>query len=156
MSQLYNQVKASANRLRQICGIEPAVAVILGTGLGQVGGAVEKVMEIPYDQIPHFPRSTVEGHKGSLALGRLGSCPVAVMQGRFHYYEGYSMEEVTFGVRVLREMGASTLVISSAAGGLNPIFSPADVMVVTDHINLMGQDPLRGIQDARLESASLT
>jgi len=123
---------------------KPRVAVILGTGLG---GLVEKVstpQAIPYGKIPHFPDSTVEGHEGRLIFGRWAGKNVLVMQGRVHFYEGYPLTRVTFPVRVMRKLGVEILVLSNAAGGLNPLFSPGDVMVISDHINLMGQNPLVG------------
>ena len=150
MTQLYEHVKESADWLRNRRAIKPTLAVILGTGLGSSAQGMVIDHDIPYEQIPHCLESTVEGHKGRLLLGKLGSCQLAVMQGRFHYYEGYSPAQATFPVRVLRELGADILLINSAAGGLNPLFKPADVMVVLDHINFMGQDPLRGILDPRL------
>jgi purine-nucleoside phosphorylase len=123
---------------------KPSVAVILGTGLG---GLVEKIsiaQAIPYKEIPHFPHSTVEGHEGRLIFGRWTGKNILVMQGRVHFYDGYPKTRVTFPVRVMRKLGVETLVLSNAAGGLNPLFAPGDVMVISDHINLMGQNPLVG------------
>lgn len=122
----------------------PRIGLITGTGLGDLTRNVEVHLRIPYQEIPHFPVSTIMGHKGTLVVGRLGKQGVMAMEGRFHLYEGYSPQEVTFPVRVMARLGAEFLIISSAAGGLNPLFEPADVMVVTDHINLTGRNPLLG------------
>ncbi len=128
----------------------PRVGVILGSGLGAVEKALEGAEEIPYAQIPGFPRSTAPGHDGNLLLGRMGGCPVTVLQGRFHYYEGYSTREITFPIRVLHALGVRILVVTNAAGGLNPFFSPGDIMVIADQIHLIPENPLRGMQDDRL------
>lgn len=125
----------------------PQVGIILGSGLGGVAEAVEAATVIPYTEIPHFPQATVEGHAGRLVVGRLEGQMVMVMQGRAHYYEGYSMAWLTLPVRVMQVLGVKTLIVTNAAGGLNPDFHPADVMVIRDHINLIGmagQSPLRG------------
>jgi len=128
----------------------PEVGVILGTGLGRVAQEIAPEAAVPYDEIPHFPVPTVEGHRGRLILGILGGRPVAVMQGRFHYYEGYDMEQVTHPVRVLKALGVCTVVVSNASGGVNPQLRAGDVTVITDHINLTGQNPLRGPNDDSL------
>jgi purine-nucleoside phosphorylase len=122
----------------------PRVGIITGTGLGELTSSMTTDLRLPYEEIPHFPRSTAAGHKGTLAFGRIGGVSVMAMEGRFHLYEGYTAEEVTFPVRVMSRLGAGILIISSAAGGLNPLFEPADLMVVTDHINLTGRNPLVG------------
>jgi purine-nucleoside phosphorylase len=122
----------------------PRVGMITGTGLGELTSVMTVDLRIPYEEIPHFPRSTTAGHKGTLAFGRVGGANVMAMEGRFHLYEGYTAEEVTFPVRVMAQLGTRVLMISSAAGGLNPLFEPADLMVVTDHINLTGKNPLVG------------
>lgn len=122
----------------------PRVGIITGTGLGELTSAMATDFRLPYEEIPHFPRSTTEGHKGTFAFGRIGGVSVMAMEGRFHLYEGYTAEEVTFPVRVMSRLGAEILIISSAAGGLNPLFEPADLMMVTDHINLTGRNPLVG------------
>ncbi len=125
----------------------PQVGIILGSGLGGVAEAVEAAAVIPYTEIPHFPQVTVEGHAGRLVIGRLEGQTVMVMQGRAHYYEGYSMARLTLPIRVMQVLGVETLIVTNAAGGLNPGFSPADVMIIRDHINLIGmagQSPLRG------------
>ena len=127
----------------------PRVAVVLGSGLGGVADAVCDAVEIPYDEIPHFCRSTVEGHAGKLIIGSSGGTDVVVMKGRFHFYEGYSMEDVTLPVRVLSLMGIHSLVLTNAAGGVDSGLAPGSLMVITDHINLMGDNPLRGPNDER-------
>ncbi|MEN8202878.1 MAG: purine-nucleoside phosphorylase [Bacteroidota bacterium] len=121
----------------------PETAIILGSGLGKIVDHLEVESSIDYASIPHFPVSTVEGHEGKLISGRLGNVPVLVMQGRFHYYEGYSMNEVIFPIRVMKFLGIKTLIVSNAAGGMNPDFEIGDIMVINDHINLM-PNPLIG------------
>lgn len=120
------------------------VGIILGTGLGQLISQIEILHEIPYDKIPFFPVSTVESHKGKLIFGKLSGKPVIAMQGRFHYYEGYSMKEVTFPVRVMKKLGIGHLFVSNAAGGLNPDYKIGELMVINDHIDLFPENPLRG------------
>jgi purine-nucleoside phosphorylase len=122
----------------------PEVAIILGTGLGQLAAAVEVEATIEYAEIPHFPLSTVESHSGRLLLGMLEGRRVVVMQGRFHRYEGYTLQQVTFPVRVLRQLGARTLLVSNVAGGMNPLWSLGDIVCIDDHINLLGDNPLVG------------
>ena len=122
----------------------PKTAIILGTGLGQLASEITDKSEIPYTDIPNFPVSTVEGHSGKLIFGKLGGVDILAMQGRFHFYEGYSMKEVTFPVRVMYELGIKTLFVSNAAGGMNPAFKIGDLMVITDHINFFPEHPLRG------------
>lgn len=120
------------------------IGIILGTGLGALVKELEIEHSLPYGDIPNFPVSTVESHQGRLLIGKLGGVPVLVMQGRFHYYEGYSMQEVTFPVRVMKQMGVHNLFISNASGGLNPSFEVSDLMLMNDHINLLPEHPLRG------------
>ena len=122
----------------------PKTAIILGTGLGSLASEITDRYEIPYQEIPNFPVSTVEGHSGKLLFGKLGNKDILAMQGRFHFYEGYSMKEVTFPIRVMRELGITTLFVSNAAGGTNPQFSIGDLMIITDHINFFPEHPLRG------------
>ncbi len=122
----------------------PVTGVILGSGLGSFADLVENRIEIPYRDIPHFPLSTVKGHSGKLVVGKVASKPVIVMQGRFHYYEGYEMHEVTFPVRVMQAMGVEELIVTNAAGGINPDYCPGDLVLIKDHINLLGVNPLRG------------
>ncbi len=122
----------------------PETAIILGTGLGRLAESIDKSMCIPYKEIPNFPVSTVEGHSGQLIFGRLGDKDIMAMEGRFHYYEGYSMKEVTFPIRVMYELGIKTLFVSNAAGGTNKDFQIGDLMIITDHINFMPENPLHG------------
>lgn len=135
---------SSAYISRFLDGEEYAIGIILGTGLGELGQAIEVRHTIPYAAIPHFPVSTVQGHKGNLLIGKFGGKNVIAMQGRFHFYEGYSMQEVTFPVRVLHELGVRQLFVSNAAGGVNTSFLVGDLMIITDHINLFPEHPLRG------------
>lgn len=125
----------------------PKTAIILGTGLGQLATQIEDKLEIPYSEIPNMPVSTVEGHSGKLIFGKLGGKEIMAMQGRFHYYEGYSMKEVTFPVRVMKACGIETLFVSNAAGGTNSSFRVGDIMIIEDHINLFPEHPLRGKND---------
>ena len=122
----------------------PETAIILGTGLGSLANEITEKYEIPYEDIPYFPVSTVEGHKGKLIFGKLGQKDIMAMQGRFHYYEGYTMQQVTFPVRVMRELGIKTLFASNAAGGRRPDYEIADQMIITDHINFFPEHPLHG------------
>lgn len=141
---MIEEIQKAAGFLLERIPFRPRIGLITGTGLGDLTRNVEVHLRIPYSEIPHFPVSTITGHKGTLAVGRLGTQTVMAMEGRFHLYEGYSPQEVTFPVRVMASLGAEFLFLSSAAGGLNPLFQPADVMVVTDHINLTGRNPLLG------------
>ncbi len=122
----------------------PKTAIILGSGLGRLAEEIDKQQKIPYKDIPNFPVSTVEGHSGKLLFGKLGDRDIVAMEGRFHYYEGYSMKEVTFPVRVMHELGIENLLVSNAAGGTNPDFAIGDLMLITDHINALPDNPLRG------------
>jgi purine-nucleoside phosphorylase len=128
----------------------PDYLLILGTGLGQLAEEMEVETEILYDRIPHFPVSTVESHVGKLLFGTLGGKEVVAMQGRFHYYEGYTMQQIVFPVRVLKENGVNTLIVSNACGGMNPNFERGDIMLINDHINLLGDNPLIGPNDDEL------
>jgi len=144
METILKEIEESFVALASKIKERPKVGVILGTGLG---GLVEKISikkAIPYGEIPHFPQSTVEGHAGRLIIGECAGKIVLVMQGRVHFYEGYPLSTVTLGVRVMRKMGVEILIISNAAGGLNPLFLPGDTMVISDHINFTGQNPLIG------------
>jgi len=124
--------------------LEPRVGIIMGTGLGGLAGEIDAEAVIPYEEIPHFPLSTLETHRGRLILGRLNSTPVVAMQGRLHRYEGYSLQEVTFPVRVMRMLGAEILVVSGISGGMNPLWEVGDMVLLDDHINLLGDNPLVG------------
>lgn len=144
------RVAEAVAALRARTDAAPAVAVILGTGLGGLADRIEVETSVPYTEIPHFPLSTVESHSGRLLFGRLGGKPVVAMQGRFHLYEGYTPQQVSFPVRVMRALGAETLVVSNACGGMNPLWTPGDLVLLTDHINLLGDNPLVGPNDDAL------
>src|SRR5688572_17787008 len=146
---LYERAEHAARTIRARLTIEPRVALVLGSGLGGFADDFEDAVRIPYDQIPGFPRSTVEGHEGQLIAGKVDSVPVLAMQGRVHYYEGYALEEVTFPVRTFKLLGIKTLVLTNAAGGINVQLSQGALMVISDHLNLMGVNPLRGPNDER-------
>ena len=137
-------IRETAAFIRNEVGEMPKIGIILGTGLGDLVNYIDIKKEIDYRNIPHFPVSTVEGHSGKLIFGHLGGKYVMAMQGRFHYYEGYDMKQVTFPVRVMRELGVDTLFVSNAAGGMNKEFRVGDVMIICDHINLFPENPLRG------------
>ncbi|MCD8203448.1 MAG: purine-nucleoside phosphorylase [Prevotella sp.] len=141
---MYSSIQETAEWLRSRMPSKPTVAIILGTGLGKVADEIEITQSISYTDIPHFPVSTVEGHSGKLIFGRLGGKDILAMQGRFHYYEGYTMQQVTFPVRVMYELGIKTLFVSNAAGGTNPSFHIGTLMIITDHINFFPEHPLHG------------
>src|SRR5215213_6396103 len=143
-------VNAAAEVVRARFATVPDVAIVLGTGLGGLAREIDVKTTVEYADIPGFPLSTVESHAGRLLCGTLGGKTVVAMQGRFHRYEGYSLQQVTFPVRVLRALGAETLIVSNACGGLNPLWSAGDLMVIADHINLLGDSPLIGPNDERL------
>lgn len=144
MSPLRQQIDEAISFLRTKTSATPSVGIILGTGLGALAKEIKTDVVIDYADIPHFPLSTVESHHGKLIFGTLGGKSVVAMQGRFHYYEGYTMQQITFPVRVMKFLGVSTLLVSNAAGGMNPLFARGDVMLITDHINLLGDNPLIG------------
>ena len=141
---MYTRIQETASWLKERMTTSPKTAIILGTGLGQLASEITDKTEYPYSEIPNFPVSTVEGHSGKLIFGKLGGVDILAMQGRFHFYEGYSMKEVTFPVRVMYELGIKTLFVSNAAGGMNPEFKIGDLMIITDHINFFPEHPLRG------------
>ena len=141
---MLEKIKESADFIRSQVASVPDTAIILGTGLGALVDHISDKQFIPYTSIPNFPVSTVEGHSGNLIFGKLGSKPVMAMQGRFHYYEGYDMKQVTFPVRVMKALGVKTLFVSNAAGGMNKEFRVGDIMIITDHINMFPENPLRG------------
>ena len=146
---VYERAQHAARTLRVRRDEDFRVAVVLGSGLGAFADSLDDPLAVPYADIPGFARSTVEGHAGRLVLGRVEGTPVAVMQGRFHYYEGYSLEEVTFPVRTLGALGVRSLLLTNAAGGLNNAFTQGSLIVISDHLNLMGASPLRGPNDER-------
>jgi purine-nucleoside phosphorylase len=146
---LYERAEHAARTIRARFDEEVRVALVLGSGLGAFADDLEESVAIPYEEIPGFARPTVEGHAGRLVLGRINGVPVAVMQGRFHYYEGYSFDEVLFPVRTLALYGAKSLVLTNAAGGINIELAQGALMVISDHLNLMGVNPLRGAHDPR-------
>jgi purine-nucleoside phosphorylase len=150
MSELKQQIMEALNFIRTRTKLEPKIGIILGTGLGGLAKEIEAETIIDYGDIPHFPISTVESHHGKLIFGKLSSKDVVAMQGRFHYYEGYTMKQITFPVRVMKFLGVKYLLISNAAGGLNPLFRKGDLMIITDHINLLGDNPLIGPNDDEL------
>ena len=144
MRSMLQKIQETAEFLKSRMNSAPETAIILGTGLGSLVNEITDKYEIEYKDIPNFPLSTVEGHSGKLIFGKLGDKEIMAMQGRFHFYEGYSMKEVTFPVRVMRELGIKTLFVSNAAGGMNPGFIIGDLMIITDHINMFPEHPLRG------------
>jgi purine-nucleoside phosphorylase len=141
---MLEKIKQTAEYLKKKLPVIPETGIILGTGLGELATQITDKTEIPYSTIPNFPLSTVEGHSGKLIIGKLGQKDVFAMQGRFHYYEGYDMKEVTFPVRVMAALGVKTLLLSNAAGGMNPNFEIGDIMIINDHINRFPEHPLRG------------
>jgi purine-nucleoside phosphorylase len=143
-------VERAAAAVRERWSATPVAAIILGTGLGRLAEQLHVEAAIPYDELPGFPLSTVETHAGRLLCGTLAGRPVVAMQGRFHRYEGYTLQQVTFPVRVLRALGADTLVVSNACGGMNPLWSAGDLVLIADHINFLGDNPLIGANDDRL------
>ncbi len=141
---MLNKILETVRYIKSKVNWFPETAIILGTGLGSIVDIIEDATYIPYKEIPNFPLSTVEGHSGNLIFGTLNGIYVMAMQGRFHYYEGYNMKEVTFPVRVMKALGVRNLIVSNAAGGMNKDFKVGDIMVITDHINLFPENPLRG------------
>jgi purine-nucleoside phosphorylase len=150
MQGLFEKVKAAAAFIRKSWTGTPHAGIILGTGLGSLVTQIEEEASLEYEQIPHFPRSTAIGHRGRLVCGRLSGLPVLAMEGRFHMYEGYPLDQITLPVRVMKALGAKLLVVSNACGGMNPYYRGGDIMLIDDHINLMGANPLIGINDDRL------
>ena len=137
-------LKEAVGKIRLRTRLEPRVGIIMGTGLGRLGAAVDVQADLPYGEIPHFPLSTVETHQGRLILGHLEGTPVVAMQGRFHKYEGYTLQQVTFPVRVMKLLGAEVLIVSGISGGMNPLWSPGELVLLDDQINLLGDNPLVG------------
>jgi len=147
---LKQRVAEAAQTIQSKCDVKPEVAIVLGTGLGPLAERIDAQAKIPYEDIPHFPTSSVESHAGELILGTLGGKAVCALSGRFHHYEGYTMQQLTFPVRVAKALGVSTLVVSNACGGMNPQFRAGDLMLITDHINFMGDNPQVGPNDEEL------
>jgi purine-nucleoside phosphorylase len=148
-ASLYDRVTGATEVIRGRTALRPEVAIVLGTGLGALGREIDVEVEIPYGEIPGFPLSTVESHTGRLLVGRLGGGVVVAMQGRFHRYEGYDLQQITFPIRVLHALGAKTLVVSNACGGMHPLWGSGDLVLLSDHINLLGDNPLIGSNDER-------
>ncbi|WNF38596.1 purine-nucleoside phosphorylase [Bacillaceae bacterium IKA-2] len=150
MENMYNKIKESAAFIAGQIKIKPEIGLILGSGLGELADEIDHAVKIAYSDIPNFPVSTVEGHAGQLVIGELDGKYVIAMQGRFHFYEGYSMQEVTFPVRVMKELGVELMVITNACGGMNKSFQPGDLMIITDHLNMTGVNPLIGPNENEL------
>ena len=146
---MWNQVQETVNFIKEKTNFYPEYGVILGSGLGSFTDDIQIEFSLSYSDIPNFPVSTVQGHKGALVFGTIGQKKVVAMQGRFHFYEGYSMKEVTFPVRVMKYLGVEKLIVSNASGGVNINYKVGDIALITDHINLMPEHPLRGINDER-------
>jgi purine-nucleoside phosphorylase len=150
MAELYDQIQEAAQAIRSRWQGSPRVGIILGTGLGGLTGEITSKTEIAYADVPHFPHSTAPSHKGQLVCGSLGGKSVVALEGRTHFYEGYSLKQITLPVRVMKALGCEVLIVSNACGGMNPQFGKGDLMVIEDHINLMGDNPLIGPNDERL------
>ncbi len=150
MLDLHDRIEESAAAIRKHWNRTPQAGIILGTGLGGLVNRMQREAEIEYGEIPHFLRSTATSHRGRLVCGELEGVPVIAMEGRFHMYEGYPLKEITFPVRVMKALGAGLLMVSNACGGMNPYYRAGDIMLIEDHINLMGGNPLIGINDDRL------
>ena len=144
MTKLQTMIEESLAEIRKATDKQYKIGIILGTGLGGLVNDIQKEHVIDYGSIPHFPISTVESHHGKLIFGKLNGKDVVVMQGRFHYYEGYSMKQITYPIRVMKKLGVETLLISNACGGMNPFYKRGDIMLIADHINLIGDNPLIG------------
>jgi purine-nucleoside phosphorylase len=149
-TDIHARAEEAAAAIRAAGAEPPRIGIVLGSGLNELADRLPDGLTIPYERIPHFPRPTVAGHQGKVILGRLLGAPVLMLQGRFHYYEGHDLETVTFPVRVLQRLGVSTLILTAATGGIRADLRPGDLMVLSDHINLLGVNPLRGLNDERL------
>ena len=150
MLELYDQIEQAADAICSAWPDTPHAGIILGTGLGQLVEQIDVAASLDYELIPHFPKSTAVSHRGRLVMGTLEGVPVLAMEGRFHKYEGYPLKQITLPVRVMKRLGAKLLIVSQAVGGMNAYYRPGDVMIIDDHINLMGDNPLVGINDDRL------
>ncbi|MBU8907844.1 purine-nucleoside phosphorylase [Desertibacillus haloalkaliphilus] len=149
MSHLH-AITESVQFIKNQVSISPQIGLILGSGLGELADEIQNPVTISYADIPHFPVSTVEGHAGQLVIGELHGKQVVAMQGRFHFYEGYSMQEVTYPVRVMKQLGVETMIVTNACGGMNPTFNPGDLMIIEDHLNMTGANPLIGPNEQEL------
>jgi purine-nucleoside phosphorylase len=149
-TDLHGRAEEAAAAIRAAGAEPPRIGIVLGSGLNELADRLPDGVIIPYERIPHFPRPTVAGHQGKVIVGRLQGAPVLMLQGRFHHYEGHDLETVTFPVRVLQRLGVSTLILTAATGGIRADLRPGDLMVLSDHINLLGVNPLRGLNDERL------
>lgn len=149
-NSIYDLINQSVHFIKSQCALSPEVGVILGSGLGEFADTLEEKVAVPYETIPHFKKVSVVGHAGRLVIGNIKGKPTAVMQGRYHYYEGHDIREVVFPVRVLCRLGIKKLLLTNAAGGINPMLVPGDLMIIRDHINMMGVNPLKGENDERL------
>lgn len=147
---MYGKIMESVEYIRSKVNRKPKIAVILGSGLGDLVNSVEDIEDISYENIPNFPVSTVEGHEGKLVFGKINGVEVLLMQGRFHYYEGYTMKEVTYPVYVMKQLGVEKIIVTNACGGINTSFEPGTLMLIKDFINLFGDNPLIGVNDERL------
>lgn len=150
MRELATKIEAACKAIVEQYAERPKIGLILGTGLSGLSEQIDQQAVLPYEQIPHFPHSTVESHTGQLVCGKLSGHNIIAMEGRFHHYEGYSLQEVTFPVRVMKELGCEVLIVTNAAGGMNTQYSLADIMIIEDHINMMPDNPLRGVNDDTL------
>jgi purine-nucleoside phosphorylase len=150
MRELAGQIDDATAAIRKVWTAEARVGVILGTGLGSIAGQIETEASLGYEEIPHFPQSTSVSHAGRLVCGRLAGVPIVAMEGRFHAYEGYTQQQITFPVRVMKALGARMLIVSNACGGMNPLHRRGDIVVIDDHINLMSSSPLVGVNDDAL------
>jgi purine-nucleoside phosphorylase len=150
MGQLLQRMEEAKSYIQSHIAAKPQIGLILGSGLGELADDIQEAVRIPYESIPSFPVSTVEGHAGQLVTGRLNNKTVIAMQGRFHYYEGYSMQEVTFPVRVMKALGVEQLIVTNACGGMNPAFKAGDLMLIQDHLNMTGANPLIGENEPTL------
>jgi purine-nucleoside phosphorylase len=147
---IYDMIQEAKDAIVKKTSLAQEIGIILGTGLGKLAERIEKAVVIPYEEIPHFPLSTVEQHAGKLIIGMLSGRNVMAMQGRFHFYEGYSLQQIAFPIQVMKSMKVKTLIVSNACGGINPLFRPGTIMVITDHINLLPGNPLIGTNDHRI------
>jgi purine-nucleoside phosphorylase len=147
---LHARAEEAAAVLRAAAALPPRIAVVLGSGLNELADRMAEATTLPYDKVPHFPGTTVAGHEGKVLLGRLGGAPAIMFQGRFHYYEGHDLETVTFPVRVLQKLGVSSLILTAATGGIRADLRAGNLVLLTDHLNLIGINPLRGPNDPRL------